>query len=77
MKFETKFNLSEMVYVISNNKIRLYKIAKVSVELGIHQKMEKEIKYFLNTGTEDNYKPEIFNEDVCFESKEELLKSLE
>lgn len=54
MKTETKFEVNEMVWVIDEGKARELPIN--SIKITHYQDQRIEIEYYINKGTETNYK---------------------
>lgn len=67
------FNPGELVWCLYDNKAKQVEIDSIKVDYG---KNFLEIQYFLNVGTEKDYKCHIIDEKNCFETREELINSL-
>ncbi len=74
MIFETKYNIEDSVWVLINNKVRKFTISSIDVK---QSGKSLEVRYYLNIGTKEDYKCHIVEEDKCFTTKEELIKSLD
>lgn len=66
MEVETKFNIGDNVYFITDNKVQKMDITGISISVNGN---EPKIEYTLHFDTN-------INENLVFASKEELLKSL-
>ncbi len=66
MEVETKFNIGDNVYFITDNKVQKMDITGISISVNGN---ESNIEYTLHFDTN-------INENLVFASKEELLKSL-
>jgi hypothetical protein len=74
MKIETKFFPGEIIWNIYNGKANKFTVEKVTTESRINGALE--IQYYINIGTEKDYKPKIVDEKDCFATREELINSL-
>lgn len=73
MVFETKFNLNDRVWTLYKGKADQYPITRIDV---VQDRTDSKVRiqYFLNVGTPENYDSTIVNEDVIFETQDELLR---
>jgi hypothetical protein len=69
---ETKFNRNDQVWTLDEKKARLLPIYSIQI------KIEEEIKviYYLNKGTEKDFKCLIVNEKDCFQTLDELIDNI-
>jgi hypothetical protein len=74
MKIETKFNPGDTIWNIENGKATQFPIETVQIECRINGALK--IQYFINIGTQKDFKCKIVDEKNCFATREELIDSL-
>jgi len=74
MKIETKFNPGDIIWNIEDGKANQYPIEKVQAEMRKNEALV--IEYYLNVGTEKDYKSKIAKEKDCFRTRAELMDNL-
>ena len=75
MKFETKYNKDDLVWILYKDKILHKKVHSIKCESSPWNSAA--IAYFINIGDDDKFESHIVEEDKCFATKEELIKSLD
>lgn len=75
MTFETKYNKNELVWILYKDKIIQKPIHSIKCETSPWD--ECETSYYINVGDDTRFEAFIVNEDKCFATKEELIKSLD
>ena len=77
MNSVSKFNLNDEVFFLHEGKILCSKITRIDTSVSTHTWDNSfSVKYFVNVGTEKDYKCEIITENNCFSSRQELIDSL-
>jgi len=73
MKIETKYSVNDMIWFYLNGKVVEAPIYKV--DIGVYESYTT-IQYMVNVGISGNIKFESVKEELSFENKQELIKSL-
>jgi len=73
MKIETKYSVNDMIWFYLNGKVVEAPIYKV--DIGVYESYTT-IQYMVNVGIIGNIKFESVKEELSFENKQELIKSL-
>lgn len=73
MKIETKYSVNDMIWFYLNGKAIEASIYKIDVE--VYDKSTS-VRYMINVGTSGNIKFEMVKEELAFDTKQELIKSL-
>ena len=72
MKIETKYDIKNKLFFMKNNSVVSYNITGIQVEIGNSFFVTNEVI----TSVKYKFGSDEVNEDKCFTTKEELLKSL-
>ena len=73
MKIETKYSVNDMIWFYLNGKAIEASIYKIDVE--VYDKSTA-VRYMINVGTSGSVKFEMVKEELTFDTKQELIKSL-
>jgi len=73
MKIETKYSVNDMIWFYLNGKVVEAPIYKV--DIGVYESYTT-IQYMVNVGISGNIKFESVKEELSFDTKQELIKSL-
>ena len=73
MEIETKYSVNDMIWFYLNGKAIEAPIYKVDVEA--YENLTT-VRYMINVGTSGNIKFEMVKEELTFDTKQELIKSL-
>jgi hypothetical protein len=73
MKIETKYSVNDMIWFYLNGKVVEAPIYKV--DIGVYESYTT-IQYMVNVGISGNIKFESVKEELAFDTKQELIKSL-
>jgi hypothetical protein len=73
MKIETKYSVNDMIWFYLNGKAIEAPIYKVDVEA--YENLTT-VRYMINVGTSGSVKFEMVKEELTFDTKQELIKSL-
>jgi len=76
MRIETKKELKDKVWVLHKEKIKHLNIVSISVNIS-NEILPLDINEYYNLRDEKNKFVDLFHENKCFDTKEQLLKSLE
>lgn len=73
MEVKTKYNTGDFVYCIYNNSVKKGVISEIEIKVrGAHDFINTFVEYVIPSISNH----QTFSEERCFETKEELLKSL-
>lgn len=73
MTTEAKFEIGQKIWTILDGKARELPITSIEIKVSESSTI---VKYYLNSGTENNYQCEIIRENLCFKSREDLIENL-
>ena len=73
MEIETKYSVNDMIWFYLNGKAIEAPIYKVDVEA--YENLTT-VRYMINVGTSGSVKFEMVKEELTFDTKQELIKSL-
>ena len=78
MEIKTAFNPGDKVWVIHEGKAKQLSIRTIKIELNSKDSVFNAIivENYVNIGTETEYKAKIFEDYLCFSTREELINSL-
>lgn len=74
MTLETKFNMKDLVWCLHEGKAIQKPVSSIQLDIKNGSSSEN---YFINIGTEKDYKSKIVDVNHLFLTKEELISSLD